>query len=594
MLIFFLACDEPGTSDSASPTPDEVSDVDGDGFSADQGDCDDENADVFPDAPEACNGGDDNCDGQVDEDVELVFYLDADGDGFGHPVESFAGCEAPLGYVADASDCDDADPTTYPGATDTRLDGIDQDCSGADRDCFDSGALYEGSVTISGDEDLTWFCEDYGRISGNLLVMNRSTPDLAGLECLCEVRGGFRVWYSEGMTSLSGLSSLASVQRLELIGDTTLISLAGLESLRQVDEIVLWDMASLADISALANVATPLVTLQLLELPSLTTLAGLEGIPSTTILEVSNVPALQDVDGLIGLTEVSTLQLANVPSLANLDGLANLASVGTLSIDGAADLVSLGGMSSLSLLGDTSINACSSLVDVSPLAAIGDAVGSLVLTDNNQLADLSPLSSLTEADWLVLSGGGIYEISALAGLESVGALELELPLLTSVAPLSALESANSILLDNTSVLSLDGLGSLSRLGGLYLVENAVLADLSALSGLDITTIVVEDNDAVVSLYGFEGVDGSGSTKVYVRDNDGLLSLSGLEGVESLDTLELDNNESLMDISALALLTEVDEDFTITDNEALPTASAEALCLQVGRELADCEILGNEN
>ncbi|HEY3354847.1 MAG TPA: putative metal-binding motif-containing protein, partial [Polyangia bacterium] len=46
-------------------------DADGDGYSAGPGachyDCDDTRADVYPGAPEACNGRDDNCDGQIDE-----------------------------------------------------------------------------------------------------------------------------------------------------------------------------------------------------------------------------------------------------------------------------------------------------------------------------------------------------------------------------------------------------------------------------------------------------------------------------------------------------------------------------------------------
>ncbi|MFM7202064.1 MAG: MopE-related protein [Myxococcota bacterium] len=44
-------------------------DADGDGFSGDEGDCDDTNAQVFPGAVEIFNDLDDNCDGQIDEDT---------------------------------------------------------------------------------------------------------------------------------------------------------------------------------------------------------------------------------------------------------------------------------------------------------------------------------------------------------------------------------------------------------------------------------------------------------------------------------------------------------------------------------------------
>lgn len=46
-------------------------DNDGDGYSADQGDCDDANANVHPGAAELCNGIDDNCNGTVDEGCDI-------------------------------------------------------------------------------------------------------------------------------------------------------------------------------------------------------------------------------------------------------------------------------------------------------------------------------------------------------------------------------------------------------------------------------------------------------------------------------------------------------------------------------------------
>ncbi len=67
---------------------------------------------------ERCNGGDDDCDGEVDE----LYDLDADGFFADEP-----GCRALGGPV----DCDDLDATVNPGATDRCGDGLDQDCSGA-------------------------------------------------------------------------------------------------------------------------------------------------------------------------------------------------------------------------------------------------------------------------------------------------------------------------------------------------------------------------------------------------------------------------------------------------------------------------------
>ncbi|MEZ4238741.1 MAG: putative metal-binding motif-containing protein [Myxococcota bacterium] len=79
--------------------------------------------------PERCNGLDDDCDGQIDEDASdaPAWHADADGDGAGDASSSTSACEAPAGAVADGSDCDDTDPDVHPGAQE-RCNGFDDDC----------------------------------------------------------------------------------------------------------------------------------------------------------------------------------------------------------------------------------------------------------------------------------------------------------------------------------------------------------------------------------------------------------------------------------------------------------------------------------
>jgi uncharacterized protein (TIGR03382 family) len=108
-------------------------DEDGDGFATSE-DCDDSDPDVHPDAEEICDGIDNDCDGTIDVGAvdAGTWYADDDGDGYGDPSAAEQACEPGEGQVADASDCDDADPEAYPGATEIPDDGIDQDCDGAD------------------------------------------------------------------------------------------------------------------------------------------------------------------------------------------------------------------------------------------------------------------------------------------------------------------------------------------------------------------------------------------------------------------------------------------------------------------------------
>lgn len=56
-----------------------------------------------------------------------VFFADGDGDGFGDPDATAEGCEAPLGFVAIADDCDDGDGAVHPDAAEV-CDGVDNNC----------------------------------------------------------------------------------------------------------------------------------------------------------------------------------------------------------------------------------------------------------------------------------------------------------------------------------------------------------------------------------------------------------------------------------------------------------------------------------
>ena len=103
------------------------------GFVADGNDCDDASASINPGAAEYCDGVDNNCDGEVDEDAALdasSWYFDGDGDTYGDALAVTAACEAPPGYLDDDTDCDDDDDAVHPGAEE-RCNGIDDDCDTA-------------------------------------------------------------------------------------------------------------------------------------------------------------------------------------------------------------------------------------------------------------------------------------------------------------------------------------------------------------------------------------------------------------------------------------------------------------------------------
>jgi hypothetical protein len=108
------------------------SDADGDGFTTAEGDCDDGNADIHPDAADSVGDGIDNdCDGADG----------VDGDGDGHASEASSG-----------DDCNDADAAVSPSAEDIPGDGIDNNCNGAVDGDLSSGTTW---TTVEGTSPYT-------------------------------------------------------------------------------------------------------------------------------------------------------------------------------------------------------------------------------------------------------------------------------------------------------------------------------------------------------------------------------------------------------------------------------------------------------
>ena len=117
------------------------------GYVAVSDDCDDTDDAVNPDATEACNGIDDDCDGSIDEagaTGEVSWYADDDEDGYGDAAAEVVDCDAPAGFLADDTDCDDADPDIYPGSTEVQ-DLVDNDCDGL----VDEDFVAVGDLVIS-------------------------------------------------------------------------------------------------------------------------------------------------------------------------------------------------------------------------------------------------------------------------------------------------------------------------------------------------------------------------------------------------------------------------------------------------------------
>ncbi len=137
-----VACDDPdGTSNGWVLGP------------SVEGDCDDDGVcgeDCYPgnDAPDVCDGLDQDCDGAIDEEPDLTWYHDADADGYTALGDISVRCDDPdgsgvnwLDAPTSQPDCDDAGACgadCNPGTSEVCGDGQDNNCGGTvDEGCFD-------------------------------------------------------------------------------------------------------------------------------------------------------------------------------------------------------------------------------------------------------------------------------------------------------------------------------------------------------------------------------------------------------------------------------------------------------------------------
>jgi len=180
----------------------------GEGQVGQGGDCDDSDASISPGRFELCDGIDNDCNGQIDDDAVdgEPLHADEDRDGFGDPATAVLTCALLSGWISDGSDCDDDNPDINPSAIDVPS-GVDGNCDGLiDR------------VDLSGGATLNL----YGPILA-VSPLDDANKDEAGDVAVLLYENGYRVGFLDGDTLDGGDAVLSSTRLVPLDVETGVV-----------------------------------------------------------------------------------------------------------------------------------------------------------------------------------------------------------------------------------------------------------------------------------------------------------------------------------------------------------------------------------
>lgn len=249
--------------------------------------------------------------------------------------------------------------------------------------------------------------------------------------------------------------------------------------------------------------------------------------------ELSSLSNLRYVRGGLSLTSGP-----NPQPVENIRGLESLRRVGWLMVGYLPNLKSLEGISHLEI-GEFG------------LARLDDAIehtlGLIDLYELPELQDLRGLSRIESASALrIRHCDGLRDLTGLESLRTLRELMIE---------------------NNANLQSLAGIEQLHTLrAAIQLRYNPVLADLSALGGLESAYLDLEALPALADLRGLGGVP---IRVISIRDLPTLRNLDGLEGLLPGSTISVSENAALEDVEALAHLRDV-RSIRISQNPALPS------------------------
>jgi Leucine-rich repeat (LRR) protein len=189
------------------------------------------------------------------------------------------------------------------------------------------------------------------------------------------------------------------------------------------------------------------------------------------------------------------------------------------------------------------------ILDLSPISSLMNLI-KLDLTENH-IDEISNLTTLTELTHLYLRKNHIIDISCVSALKNLKYLILSYNLIVDITTLSSLTSLTSLHLNNNSITDISALSTLVNLNTLSLARNLIvdispLSALTSLKSLNLSGNSIVEIPPLVNLIFLD--------YLFLMDNQ-INEISALSTMSNLFFLDLDKNQ-ISDISTLSDLTKI--------------------------------------
>jgi Leucine-rich repeat (LRR) protein len=266
--------------------------------------------------------------------------------------------------------------------------------------------------------------------------------------------------------------------------------------------------------------------------------------PFIAELDFDGVEEFADLASVAGLSALRVLSFddSRVGNLAPISDFGELTFL-SLADSQVTDLFSVSGLGALRWLNVEG----TSVSDLSPVSSLTALIG--LYLSRTQVSDLSPVSSLMSLEWLYLDDTQVSDLSPVSGLSVLTGLSLDNTQVSDLSPVSSLNSLSELSFDNTKVSDLSPIAGLIALKELSL-SNTQVQDLGPLSSLTNLTHL--------------SLDGTGVSVLLPSERDGVplefsqeIDLRPLSNLKNLKELSLNNMSGVVDLSVLAVLTNLD-------------------------------------